>query len=107
MPPPAGKFNNALHHRTKSRNSPAPEIIAIRKTTRKYNAVLRTECAQISILMPKHNHFLVQFVLQGILHVSVAVRSWKYNNPKLHIGVDFIKAKLTLFLLFKASGDRQ
>src|SRR5579863_650196 len=61
------KTRYALHNRTESGNSPASEIIAIRKTARQYDAVVFGETAQARILMPQHDNLLIQIVLQGVL----------------------------------------
>jgi hypothetical protein len=39
---------------------------------------------KVGILMPKHNHFLVQIGLQGILHVTIAVRSGENDYSEFH-----------------------
>ena len=36
------------------------------------------------VFVPKHDYFLTKILLEGILHISVAIRAGEYNNAKFH-----------------------
>src|SRR3569833_3475232 len=79
-----GKLNNALHNRAKAGNSAGAQIIAIRKTAGKDNAVICVKLREITVLVPKHDTFLFQIVYQSIINISVAIRTWENNKTKFH-----------------------
>ncbi len=80
-----GKFNYTLHHRAKPCNSTATEVVAVGKTTGKYDAILCIKPGQILVLMPEHCNILMQVVPQCIMHVPVTIRTGKNNNAEFHV----------------------
>ena len=83
--PAVGELDQRLHQGTEAGNGPTPEIIPVRKTTWQHQAIFRRKHTQVRILVPEHDHFMAQILLQGELHVSVAIGSRKYNNPEFHV----------------------
>jgi len=51
----------------------AAQVIAIRKPARQHQAIVCRKHADVFVLVPEHNHFLVKIMLQGILHIAVAI----------------------------------
>ena len=79
-----GKVNNTLHHGAKSGNGTAAQVIAVRKAAGQHNAVGGGEHTDVFILVPKHDNFFVEFILQRILHVSVAVAAGENDDAVFH-----------------------
>ena len=66
-----------MHHGAKPGNGTAAQVIAIAETARQHNTVIGAEHGQVFILMPKLNYFLLQTLLQGFNHISVAIAAGK------------------------------
>ena len=85
-----GKFDHTLHNRAESGDGPATEIITIGESAGQHDTVFRSEPAEVSVLMPKHNDFLAKVILQGILHITITIRTRENNYSKLHEGTIFL-----------------
>jgi hypothetical protein len=79
-----GEPGYALHNGAEAGNCPAAEVVAIGKTPGKNDAVVFAQAAQIGILVPEHDNFLIQIGLQGTLHITIAVRSGENHYAEFH-----------------------
>lgn len=80
-----GEFDYALHHGTEAGHGTAAQVITIREAAGQYNTIVGGKGREIPILMPKHDYFLAQILLEGILHISVTVGTGKSDYTKLHV----------------------
>ena len=79
-----GKVNDTLHHGAEPGNGTAAKVIAVGKSAGQHNAVGGSEHADVAVFVPKHNDFFVEFILQRILHVSVAVTAGENDDAVFH-----------------------
>ena len=63
LPAVGGEPGHALHNGTEAGDGPAAEVIAVGKPAGKHDTVIFAEAAQVLVLMPKHDYFLVQIGL--------------------------------------------
>ncbi|MFM2139628.1 MAG: hypothetical protein RJA57_1935 [Bacteroidota bacterium] len=94
LAPRSGEFNNALHHGTEPGDGAAAEVISIGESTRQYDAVLGGKATEVTVLVPEHDYVLVQFELQGILHIAVTIGTGENDDAEFH-GLKMLKDKDT------------
>jgi hypothetical protein len=95
LPPLFRESDHTLHDGTKPGNGPATEVIAVGKSSGQHDTILCAEFVQIGVFMPKHNDFLTQIILQGVLHVTITIRTRKNDYSKLHEGISFLNREGT------------
>src|SRR6185503_1867565 len=78
------KFDHALHNRAESGDGPATEVISIGESAGQHDTVFRSEPAEVCVLMPKHNDLLAKVMLQGVLHITITIRTRENDYSKLH-----------------------
>ena len=79
-----GKVNDTLHHGAEPGDGAAAEIVTVGKAAGKHNAIIGGEHADVFVFVPKHDDFFVEFILQRILHVSVAVAAGENDDAVFH-----------------------
>src|SRR5690348_8693699 len=78
------KPGNALHNRTETGDGPAPKIVPIRESARQNDTVFCRKSAQIGVLVPEHDHFLSQVLLQTVKHITITIRTGENDYSKFH-----------------------
>lgn len=90
-----GEFDHTLHHWAEPGNGAAAHIIAVGEATGQYDAIFGGKHTEVLLFMPKHYNFLIQIILQGILHIAITIGTRKNYNTKFH---------LKMFICFKPDG---
>src|SRR5882762_10356255 len=90
FPPFTGKTDHAFHDGTKPGDRSATEIVAIGEPAGEHDTIISGKLAKIGVFVPEHYYFLAKFILQGILHVAIAIRTRENDYSKLHTGNDFM-----------------
>jgi hypothetical protein len=84
LPAFRGEAGYTLHDGAEAGDGSAAEVVAVGKTAGKDDAVIFAKAAQVRVLMPKHDNFLIEIELQSILHVPVTVRSGENDYAEFH-----------------------
>ena len=68
-----GEIDHTLHHWAETGNSTATQVIPVGEAAGQHDTIFGGEHAEVLILVPQHYNFLIQIILQGILHITVTI----------------------------------
>jgi hypothetical protein len=78
------KPGDAVHNGAEACNSAAAQVVAIGEAAGKNDAVVFAQAVEVGILVPEHDHFLIEVVSQGILHITIAIGTGENDNSEFH-----------------------
>src|SRR5690606_8917407 len=85
-------LDDSLHDGRQAGYGAGTEVVTIRKSAGKYDAVLRPDWPEILVLVPQFVYLRLENLSEDVYHIVIAIRSGENDYTKFHSYAAFCKS---------------